>query len=169
MPEHLTAAARARHTETRARRRVAVSKVSTHQFRHTAATNLINAGVPLHVVMRYFGHVSPDMTLHYAVTSAQTMEEEFLRYKKVTRDGRTATIDSSDLYDLIQLDKRAIPNSHLAQTVLVRTLPPKQSSSADKGNAHACLAPGAEIRHRSSDSCPAISCDGPSSPDTAKH
>ena len=51
-------------------RRVAVSK--THQFRHTAATNLINAGVPLHVVMRYFGHVSPDMTLHYAVTSAQT-------------------------------------------------------------------------------------------------
>ncbi|YCN58167.1 tyrosine-type recombinase/integrase [Rhodococcus erythropolis] len=47
-------------------RQVAVSK--THRLRHTAATNLINAGVPLHVVMRYFGHVSPDMSLHYAVT-----------------------------------------------------------------------------------------------------
>lgn len=110
-------------------RQVAVSK--THRFRHTAATNLINAGVPLHVVMRYFGHISPDMTLHYAVTSAQTMEEEFLRYKKVTRDGRTASIDSSDLYDLIQLDKRAdriLPNGWC-------TLPPKQL--CDKGNA--CL------------------------------
>lgn len=110
-------------------RQVQVSK--THRFRHTAATNLINAGVPLHVVMRYFGHMSPDMTLHYAVTSAQTMEEEFLRYKKVTRDGRTAAIDSSDLYDLIQLDKRAdriLPNGWCM-------LPPKQL--CDKGNA--CL------------------------------
>ena len=53
--------------------------------------------VPLHVVMRYFGHVSPDMTLHYAVTLAQTMEQEFLKYKKVTRDGRTADIDPADL------------------------------------------------------------------------
>lgn len=110
-------------------RQVVVSK--THHFRHTAATNLISAGVPLHVVMRYLGHVSPDMTLHYAVTSAQTMEEEFLPYKKVTRDGRTASIDSSDLSDLIQLDKRAdriLPNGWC-------TLPPKHL--CDKGNA--CL------------------------------
>jgi integrase len=110
-------------------RPVEISK--THRFRHTAATNLINAGVPLHVVMRYFGHVSPEMTLHYAVTRSQTMEEEFLKYKKVTRDGRTAAIDGTDLYDLIQLDKRAdrvLPNGWC-------TLPPKQL--CDKGNA--CL------------------------------
>ncbi len=110
-------------------RPVQISK--THRFRHTAATNLINAGVPLHVVMRYFGHVSPEMTLHYAVTRSQTMEEEFLKYKKVTRDGRTAAIDGTDLYELIQLDKRAdrvLPNGWC-------TLPPKQL--CDKGNA--CL------------------------------
>lgn len=110
-------------------RTVEISK--THRFRHTAATNLINAGVPLHVVMRYFGHVSPEMTLHYAVTRDQTMEEEFLKYKKVTRDGRTAEIDSSDLYDLLHLDKRAdrvLPNGWC-------TLPPKQL--CNKGNA--CL------------------------------
>jgi integrase len=109
---------------------IAISR--THRFRHTAATNLINAGVPLHVVMRYFGHVSPEMTLHYAVTSSQTMEEEFLKYKKITRDGRTAEIDGADLYDLIQLDRRAdrvLPNGWC-------TLPPKQL--CDKGNA--CLA-----------------------------
>jgi integrase len=110
-------------------RPVQISK--THRFRHTAATNLINAGVPLHVVMRYFGHVSPEMTLHYAVTRSQTMEEEFLKYKKITRDGRTAEIDGTDLYELIQLDKRAdriLPNGWC-------TLPPKQL--CDKGNA--CL------------------------------
>lgn len=110
-------------------RQVRISR--THRFRHTAATNLINAGVPLHVVMRYFGHMSPDMTMHYAVTSEQTMEEEFLRYKKVTRDGRVARLDSSDLYDLLHLDKRAdriLPNGWCA-------LPPKQT--CDKGNA--CL------------------------------
>jgi hypothetical protein len=53
------------------------------------------------------------MTLHYAVTRSQTMEEEFLKYKKITRDGRTADIDGTDLYELIQLDKRAdriLPN-----------------------------------------------------------
>ena len=47
--------------------------------------------------MRYFGHVSPEMTLHYAVTRSQTMEEEFLKYKKITRDGRTADINGTDL------------------------------------------------------------------------
>jgi hypothetical protein len=52
------------------------------------------------------------------------MEEEFLKYKKVTRDG-------TDLYDLIQRDKRAdrvLPNGWC-------TLPAKQL--CDKGNA--CL------------------------------
>jgi integrase len=104
----------------------------THRFRHTAATNLLNAGVPLHVVMRYFGHVSPEMTLHYAVTLSRTHEEEFLKYKKVTSDGRVTPVDGSDLYDLIQLDRRAdriLPNGWC-------TLPPKQF--CDKGNA--CLA-----------------------------
>jgi integrase len=38
----------------------------THRFRHTKATNLLNAGVPIHVVQRYLGHLSPAMTMHYA-------------------------------------------------------------------------------------------------------
>ena len=35
----------------------------TDSFRHTRATSLINAGVPLPVVQRYFGHLSPTMTM----------------------------------------------------------------------------------------------------------
>lgn len=38
----------------------------TRRFRHTIATSLLNAGVPLHVVQRYIGHTSPEMTMHYA-------------------------------------------------------------------------------------------------------
>lgn len=110
-------------------RSVKVSK--THTFRHTRATDLINAGVPIHVVMRYLGHVTPAMTMHYAKTLAVTAEREFLRYKKVTADGRTAEVDPRDLYDLLHLDQRAdrvLPNGWCM-------LPPRQVCS--KGNA--CL------------------------------
>lgn len=110
-------------------RSVAISR--THRFRHTAATNLLNAGVPLHVVMRYFGHQSPEMTMHYAVTLSQTAEKEFLRFKKVTADGRPITADPADLFDLLQIDQRAdriLPNGWCM-------LPPKQACS--RGNA--CL------------------------------
>ncbi|MET9089665.1 tyrosine-type recombinase/integrase [Streptomyces sp. NPDC004237] len=110
-------------------RPVKISK--THTFRHTRATDLINAGVPIHVVMRYLGHLTPAMTMHYAKTLAVTAEREFLRYKKVTADGRTAGLDPGDLYDLLHLDQRAdrvLPNGWCM-------LPPKQVCS--KGNA--CL------------------------------
>lgn len=110
-------------------RLVRISK--THRFRHTAATNLLNAGVPLHVVMRYFGHVTPEMTMHYAVTLSQTAEREFLRFKKVTTDGRPVAMEEADLYDVLQLDKRAdrvLPNGWCM-------LPPKQV--CNRGNA--CL------------------------------
>jgi integrase len=110
-------------------RLVRISK--THRFRHTAATNLLNAGVPLHVVMRYFGHLTPEMTMHYAVTLSHTAEREFLRFKKITSDGRPLTMDQGDLYDVLQLDQRAdrvLPNGWCM-------LPPKQV--CNRGNA--CL------------------------------
>src|SRR6266568_2783132 len=56
----------------------------THRFRHTRATSLLNAGVPIHVVQRYLGHLSPAMTMHYAQTLAETHEAEFLRFRKLT-------------------------------------------------------------------------------------
>ncbi|MFI2315173.1 hypothetical protein AMK17_25675 [Streptomyces sp. CB00072] len=66
-----------------------------------------------------------------AAPLAVTAEREFLRYKKVTADGRTAAVDPSDLYDLLHLDQRAdrvLPNGWCM-------LPPRQVHS--KGNA--CL------------------------------
>jgi hypothetical protein len=81
--------------------------------------------------MRYLGHVTPAMTMHYTKTLAVTAEREFLRYKKVTADNRTTEVNPSDLYDLLHLDQRAdrvLPNGWCM-------LPPRQVCS--KGNA--CL------------------------------
>ena len=82
-------------------------------------------------MQRYFGHLSPTMTMRYARTLAETHEREFLRYRKITADGRQMQIDARDLYDMLELDKRAdriLPNGYCL-------LPPRQS--CDRGNA--CL------------------------------
>jgi integrase len=103
----------------------------THRFRHTKATSLLNAGVPLHVVQRYLGHLTPEMTMRYAHTLASTQEAEFLRYRKLTADARELTIDPRDLYDMLALDERTdriLPNGWCL-------LPPRQVCT--KGNA--CL------------------------------
>ena len=60
----------------------------THRFRHTVATSLLNTGVPLHVLQRYLGHLTPTMSMTYAQTLQSTAEAEFLRYRKITADGR---------------------------------------------------------------------------------
>ena len=88
-----------------------------------------NAGVPLHVVQRYLGHRSPEMTMHYAATLEQTHEREFLRLTQIGRDGRHLHIDAADIYQITQLDRctdRILPNG-------ICLLPP--TKSCDKGNA----------------------------------
>ena len=110
-------------------RRVLISR--THHFRHTRATSLLNAGVPLHVIQRYLGHLSPTMTMRYAQVTSETMEREFLRYRKITATGDELAISPQDLFDLLQLDQRAdriLPNGWCL-------LPPHQT--CDRGNA--CL------------------------------
>ena len=119
------------HVEVRDGQGRSVSLADTRRFRHTKATSLLNAGVPVHVVQRYLGHLSPAMTMHYAQTLQATHEREFLRFKKVTADGRELELDPRDLYELLELDKRAdrvLPNG-------LCLLPPRQS--CDRGNA--CL------------------------------
>ena len=100
---------------------------------HTKATTLLNAGAPIHVVQRYLGHRSPEMTMRYAATLASTAEREFLAMVKIGRDGRALGMDRRDMLDLLQLDRRTdrvLPNGYCL-------LPPVRS--CDKGNAcHGC-------------------------------
>ncbi len=104
---------------------------NVHRFRHTRATSLINAGVPVHVVQRYLGHLSAEMTMRYAHTLRETHEREFLRYRKITADGADLALDPRDLFALIELGKRTdrvLPNG-------LCMLPPRQT--CNRGNA--CL------------------------------
>ena len=50
---------------------------TTHKFRHTVGTRMINNGVPQHIVQRYLGHESPCMTSTYAHVMDSTMKREF--------------------------------------------------------------------------------------------
>lgn len=103
----------------------------THRFRHTVATSLLNGGVPIHVLQRYLGHLTPTMSMIYAQTLQSTAEAEFLRYRKVTADSRDLDVDPHDLYDMLELDRRTdrvLPNGWCL-------LPPRQVCV--KGNA--CL------------------------------
>ncbi|MFC0359107.1 tyrosine-type recombinase/integrase [Kytococcus schroeteri] len=106
----------------------------THRLRHTRATELLNAGVPVHVVQRYLGHKSPEMTMAYAATLAQTAESEFLKARRAGSFGTPLTLDAQDLYEISELSGRTdriLPNG----TCL---LPPTRR--CDKGNA--CLTCG---------------------------
>lgn len=106
----------------------------THRLRHTRATELLNDGVPIHVVQRYLGHKSPEMTMRYAATLAATAEAEFLKHKKVGAHGTDIGISPSDILDMTQLSvrtDRVLPNG-------VCLLPPLKT--CDKGNA--CLSCG---------------------------
>jgi hypothetical protein len=69
--------------------------------------------------------------MEYAETLAETHEAEFLRYKKITSDGRDLQVDPRDLYDMLELDKRTdriLPNGWCL-------LPPLQTC----GTGNACL------------------------------
>lgn len=103
----------------------------THRLRHTRATELLNDGVPFHVVQRYLGHKSPEMTARYAATLAATAEAEFLKHKKVGATGEPLQLNPQDVYDMTQLSKRTdrvLPNG-------LCMLPPVKQ--CDRGNA--CL------------------------------
>jgi integrase len=105
----------------------------SHRLRHTKATTLLNLGVPVHVVQRYMGHLSPEMVMHYGATLAATAEREFLALAKIGRDGRELAMDRQDLLDLVSLERRTdriLPNGYCL-------LPP--TKSCEKGNAcHTC-------------------------------
>ena len=106
----------------------------THRLRHTRATELLNAGVPIHVVQRYLGHKSPEMTMHYAATLAHTAEAEFLKAHRVGAFGSALVLRPDDLLEITQLEARAdraLPNG-------LCTLPP--AKTCDRGNA--CLTCG---------------------------
>lgn len=51
--------------------------VTPHRLRHTYATELANAGMSLQALMALLGHVTPEMTLRYAVLASPTLRASY--------------------------------------------------------------------------------------------
>jgi Phage integrase family len=102
----------------------------THRFRHTRLTRLAELGLPVHVLMRYAGHATPSMTMHYIAARQEHEEQAFLATVKLRADGTRVTFSHDD-HDSLHLFNRAdrfLPHGWCL-------LPPLQT--CDKGNA--CL------------------------------
>ena len=70
-----------------------IFKFSSHQFRHTIGTQMINNGVPQVIVQQYLGHESPEMTSRYAQIHDATMKKAFINFqeKMVDINGKVYT------------------------------------------------------------------------------
>ncbi|EOO11743.1 tyrosine-type recombinase/integrase [Bacillus cereus] len=54
-----------------------IYKITPHQFRHTVATEMIDAGVDIYAVKNYLGHSSVAMTERYVKVYQQRLKKEF--------------------------------------------------------------------------------------------
>ncbi|MEC4819611.1 MAG: tyrosine-type recombinase/integrase, partial [Scytonema sp. PMC 1069.18] len=73
---------------------------TSHQCRHTVATNMINDGVPQHIIQKFLGHESPTMTNAYAHIFDETLRKEIEKYHEsrvVNFQGETTELDETVL------------------------------------------------------------------------
>ena len=112
-------------------------RFQSHQFRHTVGTRMVNMGVPLHIIQRYLGHVSPEMTLIYAHIHDSTMKQEISKFKEkvVNISGQTVQSQNPEVNTAeLQWFKRnvlgqVLPNGSCALPVIAGACP----------HANACL------------------------------
>jgi len=93
-----------------------------HRFRHTVGTRMINLGVPQHIIQRYLGHSTPEMTSRYAHIHDETMRQkltDFLSSRVVDVLGSVVTMRPDvDVADLQWFSRnilaQALPNGYCA-------------------------------------------------------
>lgn len=119
--------------------------ISSHQFRHSVGTNLINNNVSLLHVQKFLGHKSPIMTMAYAEIHDKTLKDAVMQSATKMTDIRGKIYDPTDLFkdmgieiaDEATLDAKWL-NKQLATQTLpngVCSLPIKQKCP----HANACL------------------------------
>jgi integrase/recombinase XerD len=86
-------------------------KFSSHQFRHTVGTQMINSGVPQVMVQHYLGHESPEMTARYAHIHNETMKNAFVGYQEKLIDIQGQTKSSDEQMDARWLKKNIMSQS----------------------------------------------------------
>src|SRR5690625_7120032 len=78
-----------------------IFRFHAHAFRHTVGTRMINNGVPQHIVQKFLGHESPEMTSRYAHIFDETLKNEFTKFqeKLVNNNGDVLDIDDDSEVD----------------------------------------------------------------------
>lgn len=109
----------------------------THQFRHTVSTRMINNGVPQHIIQRYLGHESPEMTAVYAQIHDQTMKKEVAKFRGRVVNVAGAVVEPND----IEADDESL--QWFKKNIQAQTLPKGSCAlpTISKGcpHANACL------------------------------
>lgn len=114
--------------------------LTAHQFRHSVGTRMINNGVPQHIIQRYLGHESPNMTATYAHLFDSTLKKEIAKYqgRTVNISGQVLSAENPELETSdLQWFKRnvqaqALPNGSCARPIIKGACP----------HANACLTCG---------------------------
>ncbi len=109
----------------------------SHQFRHTVGTRMINLGVPQHIIQRYLGHESPEMTAVYARIHDETLKQEVAKFREKVVNVAGQVVEPNDIEadgDSLQWVKRniqaqALPNGSCALPIISKGCP----------HANACL------------------------------
>lgn len=118
---------------------------TTHMFRHTVGTRMINNGVPQHIVQRYLGHESPNMTSTYAHVMDSTMKREFAKFKGGMVDVAGNVVDEESVARDISQGADNVDAQWLKRHISAQALPNGLCAmpalqSCDKANA--CLTCG---------------------------
>ncbi|CAI7726704.1 Tyrosine recombinase XerC [Bacillus altitudinis] len=115
-----------------------VFRFHAHAFRHTVGTRMINNGVPQHIVQKFLGHETPEMTSRYAHIFDETLKVEFTKFKEklVTNHGDILELDSESEVDDVNLqwfkkniNAQVLPNGYCRLPVVAGSCP----------HANACL------------------------------
>ncbi|MDP7990394.1 tyrosine-type recombinase/integrase [Bacillus sp. MHSD_36] len=115
-----------------------IFRFQAHAFRHTVGTKMINNGVPQHIVQKFLGHESPEMTSRYAHIFDETLKNEFAKFreKMVTNNGNVIDLDNDNEADDVTLqwfkkniNAQVLPNGYCRLPVIAGSCP----------HANACL------------------------------
>jgi integrase/recombinase XerD len=96
---------------------------TTHMFRHTVGTRMINNGVPQHIVQRYLGHESPAMTSTYAHIFDSTMKREFHKFKGGMVDITGQVVDEESIAKDISQGADNVDAQWLKRHISAQALP----------------------------------------------
>lgn len=109
-----------------------------HAFRHTVGTRMINNGVPQHIVQKFLGHESPEMTSRYAHIFDETLKSEFSKFKETLVSNKGRIIENPEFNEANETDlqwfkkninAQVLPNGYCRLPVIAGPCP----------HANACL------------------------------